>query len=469
MSDIEIDIDDDDLLGDFDDDVSEVSLTANDDMMKYENVKEISKVLRSEKTFKHLEDIENCSEEHCDYEMIEESNKLTKDIETDILKVHKFIKDHYSVRFHELERITYDAVTYAKLVMAIGNVVDMTTISAELEKIVSRHTVMIIQTTGSTSSGRQLTPTELERITAACEEIAGLEEARQVVLEFVQSKMNKIAPNTSAIIGTSITSHLIGLAGSLLNLAKLSSNVIRTLGKTRTNLEGFAATTQLYHTGVLVDCDIVQGQPDGLKRKTCQLVANKVTLAIRSDAEGNASSTIGPNLREEILSKIAKWKEPKPAQKERALPAPKEKTKNKRAGRKFQRAREKFKQTTLSKKMNQMNFGEVEDEDYMGGRSLGNLRHDLGSTRIKAETKVRIKRPKIEQQQQQNGFASTLSVTPQYGMEITPAVAPKKETTSKYFGSSATYSVCVIYNKCFIVLLLLYYKVKREKGSFLHK
>jgi U4/U6 small nuclear ribonucleoprotein PRP31 len=41
------------------------------------------------------------------------------------------------------------------------------------------------------------------------------------ILNFVESKMNKVAPNLSAVVGTEIAAKLMGVAGGLLALSSM--------------------------------------------------------------------------------------------------------------------------------------------------------------------------------------------------------------------------------------------------------
>eukprot|EP01065_Artemidia_motanka_P039172 TRINITY_DN48031_c0_g1_i1.p1 TRINITY_DN48031_c0_g1~~TRINITY_DN48031_c0_g1_i1.p1 ORF type:complete len:541 (+),score=158.85 TRINITY_DN48031_c0_g1_i1:71-1624(+) len=446
----------DDLLEDEDglDGADEVNIM--DDMLKYDDVKEVAKVLRSEIMHSHLAEIEKAgtaaaaalTTDHPEYRLILESNRIIADIDRDIIRVHKFIRDHYAIRFPELEQIIYDPISYGKVVQCVGNAKDLSKITDKLNALVPPHTVMALQTTASTTKGRLLSGEELARVVDACEEILGLEEARQLILEYVQSRMSALAPNLSVIVGTQIAAQLVGTAGGLLELSKIPSNYIRVLGKRREALGGLAAT-RLFHTGHLLHSDIVKAQPADMKRKTANLVSAKVTLAARVDASrSHADGSYGGTLREEVLSKIAKWRERPPAKSQKALPVPRETQKQKRAGRKVQRMKRKWKQTEVGKHMNRMNFGQIEaDDDIDPSRTYGNLKREIGKIQLKAETKINAKRSRIEEKKLQQlkqsrdglqgGMMSSLVFTPVQGMELAPAM-PEPQTDeqkglSRYF------------------------------------
>eukprot|EP01059_Diplonema_ambulator_P010859 TRINITY_DN20888_c0_g1_i1.p1 TRINITY_DN20888_c0_g1~~TRINITY_DN20888_c0_g1_i1.p1 ORF type:complete len:502 (+),score=192.22 TRINITY_DN20888_c0_g1_i1:44-1507(+) len=439
----------DDLMDDIDDDLlSEEEGLEAEDMMRYDDVLEVAKVLRSDRMQSHLteiEEVENAKDasgvmtvDSKEYALMLESNKIVTEITKDITKIHKFVKDHYAARFPELENYSLDPLTYCRTVKCMGNVMDTST---NLEKILEKKDVLVIQTMAASTSGRPLTDRELSIVMEACDEMFGLEEAKQLILEFVQSRMKKLAPNLSAMVGTSIAALLTGAAGGIVALSKLQSNVIKTLGKTKKSLGGMAASTQLYHAGYLLNTDIVMSQPHELKRKTVGLVANKATLAIRADADRSiADGSYGAKLREQIFETVKKWKERPPAKIDKALPAPQDNKKRKRAGAKYQRMKAKWRQTTMSKHMNRMAFGEVEEDNLIEGPSYNNLKKS--KINFTAETKVRAKQAKPTQPKVgefQSGLASSLIFTPVQGMDLGAADITTKQdhTSSKYFGETS--------------------------------
>ena len=64
---------------------------------------------------------------------------------------------------------------------------------------------------------------------AACEEATKLEEARNSVLEFVETRMKAISPNICAIIDTTLAAQLMGLAGGLAALSKIPACNVQTV------------------------------------------------------------------------------------------------------------------------------------------------------------------------------------------------------------------------------------------------
>jgi RNA processing factor Prp31 len=65
-----------------------------------------------------------------------------------------------------------------------------------------------------------LSAAQWDHIVALCDEIIALENARTSLLEFLQSMMHTVAPNTTALIGASVCAKLIAASGSLLDLSR---------------------------------------------------------------------------------------------------------------------------------------------------------------------------------------------------------------------------------------------------------
>eukprot|EP00996_Jenningsia_fusiforme_P000147 NODE_1106_length_1700_cov_24.976984_g979_i0.p1 GENE.NODE_1106_length_1700_cov_24.976984_g979_i0~~NODE_1106_length_1700_cov_24.976984_g979_i0.p1 ORF type:complete len:500 (-),score=140.77 NODE_1106_length_1700_cov_24.976984_g979_i0:199-1626(-) len=449
-----------DLLedGDLESEEEGEELERLEDMLKYASVKEIAHLMRSSKLSSHIEKVEavTSGEEaskhsltDAEYSLIVESNKLILEIETEIRKVHKFVKDHYALKFPELESLILHATEYARVVKLLGN--EMDTTNVDLTAVIPPHTIMVVNVTGSATQGKPLDPEELERVLEACDEIMQLDEAKQLILEYVQSRMTVIAPNLSVIVGTAIAAQLMGIAGGLSNLAKLPSTIVQRLGKSRKNLTGFSAST-VFHGGFLLACDLVKAQADHkIRRRVLRLVAGKVTLAARVDANvlpAYNDDSAGTRLREEIIRLIEKMKEPPPAKQEKALPAPDDRQKKKRGGKRARAAKERYRMTEIRKITNRVQFaGDSEDPLSQNNVSTGMLgKMGSGLLRLRPETKVRSKRVKsegsglasISRGRETSGLSSSLVFTPIQGLEL-PAQQPDKKPApggSKYFSAN---------------------------------
>lgn len=304
-----------------------------------------------------------------------QSNTLSTSIDNEIILVHKYIRDHYSVRFPELETLVANPLDYAKVVTIIGNgpmdgesikALQHSTnnpLGATLRSVLDGPSVMIVTVEATTTKGRELTPKELERVMRACEMTLSLDKAKKTLTDYVQSRMTLFAPNLTALIGSLTAAQLLNFAGGLTGLAKMPACNIPSLGTKRNSGTGFATNVGVRQQGFLYHSPIVQGIPNDLKKQAMRIVAAKVVLCARVDrVHSSRDGHTGEELKEACLQRLEKLTEPPPNKGQRALPAPDDKPARKRGGRRARKAKEATAMTDLRKAQNRMAFGKEEKE-----------------------------------------------------------------------------------------------------------
>lgn len=135
----------------------------------------------------------------------------------------------------------------------------------DLEGILPSATIMVVTVTGSTTAGNPLPPDELDKVLEAAQMSLDLDAARKKILQFVEERLSIVAPSLSAVVGPSIASKLMGLAGGIMALSKMPACNIIPLGSKRRGLSGFSSKTALPHMGVIFEADIVQQGPPALR------------------------------------------------------------------------------------------------------------------------------------------------------------------------------------------------------------
>eukprot|EP01065_Artemidia_motanka_P027260 TRINITY_DN32484_c0_g1_i1.p1 TRINITY_DN32484_c0_g1~~TRINITY_DN32484_c0_g1_i1.p1 ORF type:complete len:442 (+),score=146.15 TRINITY_DN32484_c0_g1_i1:64-1389(+) len=288
------------------------------DYEKVESVKQIVFINRSTDFHRMLGDIERVTapnsvqkdtitKEDPEHSLVHTAMKCCVELQQEIGKVHRFIRAKYKRYFPELEQFVVEPIQFAKCVRIIGNEYDLERgVKALLDSGVPATTVVKIIVTRSTCPPcPDAKKAELMRLLEACDEMLILEEAKQFVLEYTQLRMNHIAPNVSAIVGTAVAAQIIGIVGGLDNLCKLPADQVMTLGRTRRNQEHEKAVSTMFHGSFLLNCDIVRGQEPDFRERALKMVANKVILAARVDATRYApDGGRGAFLREKILKLI---------------------------------------------------------------------------------------------------------------------------------------------------------------------
>ncbi|KAI8920030.1 hypothetical protein DFJ77DRAFT_450831 [Powellomyces hirtus] len=384
-----------------------------------------------------------------EYKLIVQSNNLTVELDNEMLIVHKFIRDHYAPKFPELESLIPYSMDYARTVKLIGNEMDLT--QFDLKSFLPSATVMVVTVTATTTHGRPLSEPEINTVMEACDMLLELDAAKRKIQEYVESRMNFIAPNLSILLGSNIAAKMMGLSGGLKGLSKIPACDIIVLGKQTKMNTGMSSVTQQKHEGMVYLSDMIVGLPQEHKRKAARVLSAKVCLAARVDqSRAMSDGSLGRSYRDEVQKKIDIMQQPPPGKSIKALPIPDEGPKKRRAGKRFRKAKDQMTATELSKAQNRMSFGVAEDEVgfYTGStKGLGLVGHQSGKVRVtKADPRVKVGLAKKHQKSwggssgaSTSGLSSSVAFTPVKGIELeNPEAAAQRvqAANDKYFASA---------------------------------
>lgn len=384
-----------------------------------------------------------------EYGLIVKSNEIAAKIDNEIATIHKFVRDIYATKLHELEQLVHNPLDYARVVKIIGNETDMTAVESELLGIIPQTTILTISVTATTTIGKPLPPEELARAFEGCDAIVALEEGKRSVYEYLESRMFFLAPNLSTLIGTAISARLMAIAGGLAELSKIPACNLQVLGAKKKSLDGFSRSAAEAHMGLLSFTELVLSAPRHLRGKAVKVVAGRSSLCARVDAfKEDLSGDTGQAYVDEILKKIAKWQEPPPAKKKKALIAPLGEMKTKRGGKRKRAEKAKWEVTDVQKAKNKMIFGKAELTDDYTGEGMGVI-GQAGSGRLTIKKKDNQKLSKRLSRKTQaklrrvkgvsvssSGMASSIAFTPIQGMELVATDQPKPKSHNKYFSMS---------------------------------
>lgn len=328
-------------------------------------------------------------EDDPEYKLILQANNLITDIDSDILVVHKFLRDHYATRFPELEQLVPAPYDFARAIRAIGAEPDLT--KADLRSTLPPATVMIVSVTATTSNGRPLAPEKLGKIMEAVDMLLALEDAKRKVYDYVESRMAFLAPNMTVLVGASTAAKLMGAAGGLTALSKIPASNLQVIGANKRTNTGLSILGQERHRGFIYYSDMVSAIPTEFRMKATRILAAKATLAARIDCVREAADGHqGQRLREEVEKKIEKMLEPPPGKSIKPLAAPIEHTSKKRGGRRIRKMKQQYVMTEVRKAANRMAFNVAEEEAMFMDSSEGlGILGNTGKVRMKADERVK--------------------------------------------------------------------------------
>lgn len=323
-----------------------------------------------------VEDVEQeAEEEQVPKEGGEVTNEFDRSITTadELTRLHKVLRDHYSIRFPELETLVTSPIKYAKTVAILQNgpLDDIKALSSSadnmvgepLKSVLDGPSLMVVAVEGTTTRGREMSESELKVVLETCERILKLDRERTALTESIQSRVNSIAPNLAALIGSQTAAQFLNQSGGLLELVKIPACNLGAQGSRRQEGLGFATNIGIRSQGFLYDSPLIQEIPNDLKKQAIRIVSAKMVLATRADVSNySKDGSLGEDLKQQCLQRLDKLTEPPPNSGVKALPAPDDKPSRKRGGRRARNAKDAVAMTELRKAQNRVAFGKEEAE-----------------------------------------------------------------------------------------------------------
>ncbi|KAJ3338339.1 U4/U6 small nuclear ribonucleoprotein Prp31 [Gonapodya sp. JEL0774] len=441
-------------------------------LLSSRNYSEIMKKIEYFRSVPRSQTIIGPVEEDPEYKVIIAANNIVGDIESEILLVHKYIRDHYAPRFPELDNLVPNPFDYSRTVRAIGTELDLSKV--DLRPVLPQSLVVVLSVTASTTIGKPLPKEEIKKVMDAADMIEELDSAKRKVCyvksrlqllesevfvlstidqiyEYVESRMSFLAPNLTAVVGSSTAAKLVGAAGGLSNLSKIPSCNIEVIGAAKRANTGLSILGQERHRGFLYASEFVQGVPPEWRRKAVRLAAAKCALAARMDrARDYPDGSQGQGWLEEITKRIDKAMEPPPGKAQKPLPAPDELPKKRRGGRRVRKMKEQYVMTEVRKASNRIQFNVAEEEAMVMGSTKGlGVMGNTGKVRMAKDDRVkpglgkamnaRIQKLSTPSQSSgTSGLASSLAFTPVQGIELNNPEAQKQkinDVNAKWFGA----------------------------------
>lgn len=177
-------------------------------------------------------------DDEAEYALLNRANEVIKQIDEEIISVHRRVRDIYSARFPSLEEYVNSPVEYARCVMVFNDMPDMSsseTIRAKLLPLFPQQQVFSISIIALSTAGKPLPQHLQDAVVMGCECILTLDTKREQIRQYIQGRLTVLAPNLSALISPPLASQLLGLTG---RASSLFFNIFFCFA-----LDGFSACT----------------------------------------------------------------------------------------------------------------------------------------------------------------------------------------------------------------------------------
>ncbi|KID78662.1 Nucleolar protein 56 [Metarhizium brunneum] len=218
------------------------------------------------------------------------------------------VREWYGWHFPELVKIIPDNLTYAKLVLAIG---DKKTLNDEklhdLAAILGEDgdKAQAIIDAAKVSMGLDIAAADLEIIAGFAEAVVKQAENRKTTSAYLEKKMGHVAPNLQALIGTPVAARLISHAGSLTNLSKYPASTLQILGAEKALFRALKTKSNTPKYGLIYHSSFIGKAGVRNKGRISRYLANKCSMASRIDNFSEEPSTrFGEALRQQVEDRL---------------------------------------------------------------------------------------------------------------------------------------------------------------------
>ncbi|MDR0900265.1 MAG: NOP58 family protein, partial [Methanobrevibacter sp.] len=166
-----------------------------------------------------------------------------------------------------------------------------------------------IQIDVSESNGADIENEDIEIINNFAKSIQSLQKSRIAIENYIDQKMEKIAPNLRGLIGSSLGAKLIAHIGSLKRLAMCSSSTVQIIGAEKALFRHLKTGERPPKHGLIFQHPEVRTAPWWIRGKIARTLSLKISLAIRKDV---FSGDFDPTISESFLEKVKEIKKENP-------------------------------------------------------------------------------------------------------------------------------------------------------------
>lgn len=191
------------------------------------------------------------------------------------------------------------------------------------------------------SSGADIEVEDLEMINNFAKSIQSLQKTRNKTEEYIDKKMEKLAPNLRDLLGSSLAAKLIAHIGGIKNLSMYSASTIQIMGAEKALFRHLKTGERPPKHGLIFQHPQVRTSNWWIRGKIARTLALKISLAVRKDV---FSGEFDPSISEGFLERVEEIKKDNPF--------PKKTTKRRKEERNFEKGKrsKSYKKTKKEKK-----------------------------------------------------------------------------------------------------------------------
>ena len=204
-----------------------------------------------------------------DKHLIQAINSID-DIDESISKLIERIREWYALYFPEMDLIKNNE-TYIKLIYE----------NKTKEEIVNAKSDAFPE--DMLDIEEDINPADLDIINNYAKSIYELQQTRKNIIDYIDVKMESIAPNLKLLVGSSLGAKLIAHAGGLKRLASYPSSTVQIMGAEKALFRHLKTGDRPPKYGLIYQHPQIRGSKWWNRGKIARLLAGRISLAARKD------------------------------------------------------------------------------------------------------------------------------------------------------------------------------------------
>lgn len=240
--------------------------------------------------------------------MVIHAIKIIEDLEKDI-NIHSMkLREWYGFHFPELSDLITDNKKYLLSILCIGIKETLNNLD-QLNEILDEDISIKILEVSRLSMGTEIQEEDINKIKDDTKSTLQMIIYRTQLIEYLEERMQIIAPNLFNLVGSMMGAKLISKSGSLNDLSKCASSTIQILGAEKALFNALKSKKDTPKYGFIYHANLLTKEDNNIKGKIARMLACKLSLAAKVDCYSeDRSGSFGLKALKDLKIKIDKIK-----------------------------------------------------------------------------------------------------------------------------------------------------------------
>ncbi len=233
-------------------------------------------------SIKFSEYIIRTSEEKDDRLIIQAINTVD-DLDKIINGLQSRLREWYGLYFPMLDKIVNDPDLYTSIIFSLGSK-EKFTFDALHDLNIPDEKIEEIINIAKDPMGAKFPQSDILPVVRLSEQILQLIKFRDELVKYIETKMNKIAPNITSLVGALLGARLISLAGGLEVLASKPSSTIQVLGAEKALFRSLKSGANPPKHGIIFQHPAIGLAPYWQRGKIARMLSGLISIAAKVDS-----------------------------------------------------------------------------------------------------------------------------------------------------------------------------------------